>query len=100
MWHAADVEVRVPARLRAIQFYSALALRVQIGAWGVTMALSDQNALQVIASASTQKRTGKCSEVGQASSRAHVKGSLLMQNRKENAGKIGTHRGVAAVMVY
>ena len=52
------------------------------------------------ASASTQKRTGKCSEVGQASSRAHVKGSLLMQNRKENAGKIGIHRGVAAVMVY
>ena len=36
----------------------------------------------------------------QASSWAHIKGRLLMQNRKENTGNIGTHRGVAAVTVY
>ena len=52
------------------------------------------------ASASTRRREWKCSEVGQASSPAHEKGRLLMQNRKENTGKIGTHRGVAAVTVY
>ena len=36
-----------------------------------------------------QARAGACS-----------KGRLLMQNRKENTGKIGANRGVAAVMVY